>query len=194
MSFWYDKQLQPKRAYKFLLSINGGNTSIKEFLIKKVTKPSFSVSQSEHKYLNHTFYYPGKVTWNEVSFTVVDVVDQTDDATAAVMSIFAGNPNQAGDTGMGYQSPVTSGVTSTISKDKSVAAMGNIIIRQIDSEGRNVEAWKLHNAWIKDVKFGDLDYGSEEMLNVDVTLVYDTAICETKQGRFPANAISQNLL
>ena len=91
MTFWQDAQIEPKRAYRFLMSVEGPNASIKRFLIKKVNKPSFTVSESEHKYLNHTFYYPGKVTWNDVTFTIVDVVDAGDDATAAVMSIFSGS-------------------------------------------------------------------------------------------------------
>jgi len=95
----------------------------------------------------------------------------------------------------GYKTPVTEGVTATISKEGSVAGMGSIIIRQIDSEGKNVEAWKLHNPWIKDVKFGDLDYDSEELLNVDVTVRYDNAVSQFKgRGKFPSNAVSQNLL
>ena len=194
MSFWNDPGLEPKRSYRFLMSVVGGNSSIKNFLIKKVTKPSFDVSTSEHKYLNHTFYYPGKVTWNTVSFTVVDVVDPTSDATSAVMKIFAGNPDTAGDTGMGYQTPNAQGVTSTISKSKSVSALGTVIIRQIDAEGKNIEAWKLTNAFIKSAKFGELDYNSEELVNVDVELQYDNAVCQTLNGKFPSNALSQNLL
>ena len=194
MTFWQDATIEPKRAYRFLLSVSGRNTTIKNFLIKKVNKPSFTVSESEHKYLNHTFYYPGKVTWNEVTFTIVDVVDSTDDATATVMKVFSGEPNSLGDTGMGYQLPTTSDVTSTISKAKSVQALGNVIIRQTDADGRNVDAWKLNNAWIKDVKFGELDYNSEELLNVDVTLRYDNAIFQNNQGKFPGNSISQDLL
>ena len=91
MTFWYDSQIQPKRAYRFLLSVVGANNSIKQFLIKKVSKPSFTISESEHKYLNHTFYYPGKVTWNEVTFTIVDVVDDVDNGTAAVMRMLEGS-------------------------------------------------------------------------------------------------------
>lgn len=186
MTFWNDAKIQPKRSYRFLMSVIGPNTSVKNFLIKKVTKPSFSISESEHKFLNHTFYYPGKLTWNEVSFTIVDVVDQTDNASAAVMEILEAS---------GYKTPVTEGVTSTISKEGSVNGLGSIIIRQIDADGKNVEAWKLHNPWIKEVKFGDLDYTSEEMLNVDITVKYDNAISQFKgRGKFPSNAVSPNLL
>jgi hypothetical protein len=186
MTFWYDAQIQPKRAYRFLLSVVGQDNSIKQFLIKKVSKPSFTITESEHKYLNHTFYYPGKLTWNEVTFTIVDVIDPVDNASAAVMRMLEQS---------GYQIPISNGVLSTVSKEKSVTAMGQITIRQIDSEGRNVEGWRLHNAWIKDVKFGELDYSSEEMLNVDVTVRYDNAYYEGLQtGKLPSNAKGPGLL
>ena len=186
MTFWNDAKIQPKRSYRFLMSIVGANTAVKNFLIKKVTKPSFSISESEHKFLNHTFYYPGKLTWNEVSFTVVDVVDATDNASAALMEVLEAS---------GYQTPVSEGVTSTISKEGAVGAMGSVIIRQIDADGKNVEALKLHNPWIKDVKFGELDYDSEDLLNVDVTLRYDNANSQFKgRGKLPSNAVSADLL
>jgi hypothetical protein len=46
MTFWQDADIQPKRAYRFLMSVEGPNASIKRFLIKKVNKPSFTVSES----------------------------------------------------------------------------------------------------------------------------------------------------
>ncbi|MEC7714924.1 MAG: hypothetical protein VYC14_03125 [Actinomycetota bacterium] len=168
--FWQNPTLEPKRAYKFVLSIptSLGNP-VPKFLVKKVSKPSFSVSESEHKFLNHTFYFPGKVTFNEVSFTIVDVIG-ADDGTATLMALFKE---------MGYRLPqspdVGQAALQTISKARSVAAMAGVAIQQIDSEGATIEEWKLNNAWIKDVKFGDLDYDSEDLLNVEVTLRYDNA-------------------
>ena len=38
-----------------------------------------------------------------------------------------------------------------------------------------VEQWKLHNAFLKSVSFGDLAYDSEEIIQIDTTLVYDYA-------------------
>lgn len=169
--FWQNPNLEPKRAYKFVLSIPGGapGVAIPKFLVKKVSKPAFSITESSHKFLNHTFYFPGKVEYETVSFTIVDVIGQ-EDGTAAVMKLF-----QA----MGYQlpeAPGTSGLSlATISKRNSTEAMGGVAIQQIDSDGREVEEWTLHNAWIKDVKFGDLDYDAEDLLNVEITLRYDNA-------------------
>ena len=181
--FWQNPTMEPKRAFKFVLSIAGTETEgIKQFLIKKVSKPSFTVSESEHKYLNHSFYFPGKVTWNEVSFTIVDIFGPAD-ATVALVDLFKK---------AGYQLPgnADTGPASlqTVSKAKSVAGLGEVYIRQIDSgkgagDAPNIrEEWKLNNAWIKDVKFGDLDYDSEDMLNVEVALKYDNASLRSSGG------------
>jgi len=82
VAFWSDysvstegKGFEPKRKFTFLLSIVGKDLSLENYLIKKVKRPGFEISESEHKFLNHTFYYPGKVKWKEVSFTVVDVIN-----------------------------------------------------------------------------------------------------------------------
>jgi hypothetical protein len=182
MTFWQNPALEPKRSYRFTLTVAGLDTSIPSFLISKVNKPSFSLSESEHKYLNHTFYYPGRLTWNDVSFTIVDVIDAVSNGSQAVMKMIQAS---------GYAIPVNAGVQETISKSKSVGALGTITIHQLDSEGTIVEDWVLNNAWIKDVKFGDLDYGSEDMQNVEVTVKYDNAFINVFQGdgRVPTNAV-----
>jgi|TARA_Y100000310_G_C20594698_1_gene769881 hypothetical protein len=183
-TFWTDVELEPKRAYKFTLTVAGGEIALPQFLIKKVSKPSFTISESEHKYLNHSFWYPGKVTWNTVAFTIADVIGESD-GTMALMKMF-----QAA----GYQYPTNPAegkkALETISKKKAKEALGTVTIRQIDSEGNPVETWRLNNAWFQDVKFGDLDYDGEDLLNVEVTLRYDSAYIETLKsgGPIPENA------
>ena len=165
MAFWQSSDLEPKRSYRFQLSVAGADNKLEEFLIEKVNKPSFTISESEVKYLNHTFYYPGRVTWNEISFTIIDVLGQAN-ATARIMLMLEG---------AGYDIP-TAADTSTISKRNSQEALGEVMIHQFRSSGgRPIETWVLNNAWIQEVKFGDLDYGSEDMQKVDVTLKYDNA-------------------
>ncbi len=38
-----------------------------------------------------------------------------------------------------------------------------------------LETWTLKHAWIKEVTFGDLDYGSDELTEVVVKFRYDWA-------------------
>jgi hypothetical protein len=184
MSFWQDgKNLKPKRAYRFIMSVNGQGTdangqqiatSIPEFLVSKVGKPNFKVTSKEHNFLNHSFHYPGKLTWEPIKLTIVDVIGEQD-GTKAVMEMLEA---------AGYRVPSNQGLNKydTISKSKSIEALGRIQIRQIDENGDTVETWILNNSWIEDATFGDLDYSSEEFLNVEITIRYDNAIFESRDG------------
>ena len=153
----------PKRGYRWLMSM--GATGIPAYILKKVSKPSFSVSETEHKYLNHTYWYPGRVTWNTISMTLADPVEP--DAAALVLSAIEAS---------GYSPLIKDEPTpSTMSKAKAVAALGEIQIKQIDANGDEIETWTLVNAWIKDVKAGDLDYESDDLVNLELEIRYDYA-------------------
>ena len=89
MPFWStnfgeDTNLKdPKRQFRFTVSITGINSDNGGPLLwyaKSVTKPTFTVAEAEHKYLNHTFYYPGAVTWNECDIKMVDPAGDPDAA------------------------------------------------------------------------------------------------------------------
>ena len=68
MAFWSEANLDPKRKFRWVVQIAG--LGIGEYIAKTVDKPKFEVSEEEHKFINHTFYYPGRVTWQEVSLTL----------------------------------------------------------------------------------------------------------------------------
>jgi hypothetical protein len=46
-------------------------------------------------------------------------------------------------------------------------------IHQLDEFGRKIETWTLHNAFIKSIDFGELDYSSDELLEISLTLGYE---------------------
>lgn len=69
--FWANITSEPKRKYRFILNLAG----IDSWVITRVDRPSFNVSESEHTFFNHKFYYPGKVEWQTVSFTTVDPIN-----------------------------------------------------------------------------------------------------------------------
>ena len=168
MAFWSDATGgEPKRAYRWILDVNG----IQAYTIKKVSKPSFSISESEHQFLNHTYYYPGRVTWNTVSFTLVDPINP--DTSAALIKKVQES---------GYKPASSANDRKTLNKKDSTASLGEIKIQQIGSDGSPVETWTLKNVWIKDVKFGDLDYSSDDMVEIEVEVRYDFATCNRPGG------------
>lgn len=176
--FWNDPLLEPKRAFRFQLSIDG----IASYIVKSSQRPSPEISIAEHSYLNHKFKYPGKVTWNDVDITLVDPIDFN--AVNRIRRALSESGYRWADP----DHPAGKQDLETISKRKSVAALGEVTLRQISADGDGVNSvgtlpprgqildeWKLINAWISNVQFSDLDYESDDLSDITLTLTYDYA-------------------
>lgn len=165
--FWTSTEVSPKRKFRFLVTI-GSMPDGATWYSKSITKPKVTVKEGKHQFLNHTFYYPGGVEWGEVTAKLVDPVSP--DAAVNLSRILKD---------AGYQPPTSVNDVTTISKRNAVAALGVVVIEQIDSEGSAVETWTLHNAWINNVDYGgDLAYGSDDLAEVTVKFRYDWASIE----------------
>ena len=161
--FWNEPDVEPKRKFRWILSV--GDSDIPAWVIKKVTKPTFTLSEVKHSFINHSFYYPGRVEYNEIEFTLVDPVDP--DMAQNLLDIIHSS---------GYDLPDTfTAAKNTITKGEAVAALNHCYIQQIDHEANIIEQWDLTNAWIKEVNFGDLDYESDDINEIVVKMRYDFA-------------------
>jgi hypothetical protein len=167
-SFWSDFGVEPKRQYRWTFSL--ANHFQSGWMIKSVDKPVATVGAVEHKYVGHTYKYPGNVTWNDINVTLVDPVSP--DSVTTLATILRQ---------VGYNPPLNrTSKLETISKRKSTRSLGNIFIRQINSEGTIIEEWKLTNPIIKTADFGgNLSYENEGLIEVKITLGYDWAQLKT---------------
>jgi len=178
MPFWSENfasnpdMKDPKRNFRFIVEFGGINATpggAVAWYAKTAAKPSFAIANAEHKYLNHTFYYPGSVTWNPVSIVMVDPVNP--DMSATFSDII---------TQGGYAPPTDTTALGTTSKAKASNALGAVTITQIDSNGRPLETWTLWNPFIEDIKYGDsLAYGDDNLTEISISLRYDWARIET---------------
>ena len=173
MAFWTTTpERDPKRNFRFQVYMTGIQDSEPAvWWAKKVAKPNFTVAESKHVYLGHTFYYPGKVEWQTITMTLVDPVDPG--------SLFRINRiiRQAG-----YRVPADGNTLTTQSKGKSTAALGSVKILQIDANGNQLETWTLKHPFIKELKFSELDYENDDLSTIDLVLRYDWATCLTVDG------------
>lgn len=168
MSFWTENSLEPKRAFRFRLGSTNGlelsNTGRTPYWwnAKTVTKPSYSVSSNEYQLINQKFKVPGIATWDPVTIAVADlgktVRNLVDD-----LSKLGWNPTGGND---------------GLDKSLGNGDIGKIRIEQIDGEGKVIETWRLEGAFISRVAFGNLDYGSDDIVEVQITVDYDYAILE----------------
>ena len=76
----------------------------------------------------------------------------------------------------------------TMSKAKATGALGSCQIIQLDSEGAPIETWTLMNPFIKNVKYGELSYESDDLVEIALELRFDWAKC-TMTGK-SAGALS----
>ena len=173
-TFWTQSPAKdPKRAFRF--KIQFGQSGLLWYA-KTAQRPTLSFSEATHSYLNHTYYWPGRAEWSEVSISFIDPVDP--DLSGGLIKALSD---------AGYRIPGgtdTSDLTS-ISKASATQSLGDsgdsndIQCFMIDEEGNELESWTLKHAWIKSVDFSDLDYSSDEMSEVTVNFRYDWAQYET---------------
>ena len=168
----------PKRKFRFTVEFSGisaspGGSTL--WYAKSVDKPKFTITNVSHKYINHTFYYPGNIEWQEISIAMVDPVSPDVTATFADMIVASG-----------YSPPATHNSLGSISKSKAAQALGRVTITQIDADGGALETWTLWNAFLTKMESDQLAYGEAELMTTTIGLRYDWATLETTN---PSSAI-----
>lgn len=184
--FWTDNSIEPKRQNRWVVQFEGldpGNL----YFATKVTRPAVEISTKEYKFLNHTFNYPGRVTWNKVTLTIVDPGGgglSGNNAMNALITILKSS---------GYVIPGTDAgaALGTISKSNAVGAVANavtatggtgtatgsksILIKMIGAagDGTIVEQWELMNSFISKITPSELSYEDDGMATVDIEITYD---------------------
>lgn len=156
MAFWTESTLEPLRKFRFQIQIGSGQGDIM-WWAKTVTQPSPDVSVSEHQLINHKIKYPGIVTWNDIDITFVDIGKKGLEYFKKLTSV-------------GYH---PSGNNDGIRKNQYGSSVFSI--KKLDAEGVVIETWDLINPFIKSIKYGDLDYSSDELLEITITVAYDSA-------------------
>ena len=155
MSFWTAPDLEPTQKHRFKVMLGS------EFLwwAKSVTKPSFDISSNRYTAINHSIEYPGILTWNDVTLTIVDVGKKTKELYEKLKNMGYDTP---GGDGNGY-----GGIQKGDKND--------LEIHQMDSQGKAIEVWTLNKFTIKSINFGDLSYDEEGLVEISITIAYDWA-------------------
>lgn len=167
MAFWSTQIAEPKRNYRWAVLFGPADLSAIRYALKKVDKPKAKIGEVPHKYLNHTFYYPGRLEWEAINMTLASITEP--DATQRIHNVL---------TNAGYGVPrgtLNEFDSSTIGKNKFRNALGIMSIIQLNADGQRIETWELHNPFFTNVNYGSLDYGSEEIVEISCTVRYDWA-------------------
>ncbi len=172
-TYWADRSLVPKRQNRFILEMNLGQTGqTVSYLVKTSGRPSFSVTEAEHRFLSHKFYFPGVVEWETLDVTLVDPVSPN--ASNIMWEALGAGSSE----GMGWNEPNTfeDAKQAIVSKKKATEfGINGVVIRALDGDGNVADEWALQNCWVQAVKFGDFDYSGDDLIDVTLTLRFDWA-------------------
>jgi hypothetical protein len=143
---------EPKRSNHFIMEIEG----IPAYLVKTSAKPTINNNEVALDHMNVKRYVKGKSEWNSIGISLYDPIIPS--GTQAVMDWVRLHHESA--TGRnGYSSMYKKEITLT----------------QLSPLGEKVEEWILKGAFITESNFGSLDWGSEDVMMIEVTLRYDWA-------------------
>ena len=181
MPFWTSALSEPRRAHRFLLTLpNLASVDeafrFEQYLAKAVTKPSYTVGETEHKFLGNTYYYPGSVTWNTVSATIVNAINPDGNKILYDALVGSGYLKPDVQEDVFFNPAVAPG---TVNKFDAVNQLGNVIFEELNGQGGLIGTWTLQNSFITNATFGDLSYDTDDLLNIEITFRYDWAEYES---------------
>jgi hypothetical protein len=143
---------EPVKAHQFIMSMG----EIPAFLIKASAKPSIANGEIALDHINVQRYVKGRSVWNTITVSLYDAIVPR--GAQAVMDWIRLHHESA--TGR-------DGYSSFYKKE--------IKLRQLSPLGEVIEEWILKGAYIVDANFGSLDWSSEEVVMIEMTLRYDWA-------------------
>ena len=176
-NFWNNPSVEPKRNFRFLLSISAFPDAT--WLVKTAERPKANVSSVPHQYINHTFNYPGRLVWNPISITMVDPYEPVDSTKTIYQFLkIAGYQKPQGTADESFARSQSALLKASATNGLGIVRLSSL--HPIAGDGMDslpADEWELRNAFIQgEVNFGSFDYGSEELLTITFTLQYDWAI------------------
>tara|TARA_R100001509_G_scaffold139464_1_gene93883 strand:- start:33 stop:521 length:489 start_codon:yes stop_codon:yes gene_type:complete len=146
---------EPKTANRFVMEIDG----IPAFLVKTMQRPSINFETITLDHINVKRYVKGKAAWQPINVTLYDPIVPSG-AQAVMEWVRLHHESVTG----------RDGYSDFYKKDITFNVLGPV--------GDKVEQWRLKGAFIQSADFSDMDYASNEVGTVALTLQYDYAVLE----------------
>lgn len=143
---------EPKTANRYIMSIDG----IPSYLIKKADRPKLTQEKKKLDHINLQRYVKGKTIWEELNLELYDPIVPSG-AQAVMEWVRLHHESASG----------RDGYSSFYKKE--------ISLRQLSPLGEVIEEWILHGTYIQSAKFGDLDWATEDPVEISLTLRFDWA-------------------
>tara|TARA_R100001015_G_C4568619_1_gene127046 strand:- start:517 stop:918 length:402 start_codon:yes stop_codon:yes gene_type:complete len=111
--------------------------------------------------------FPGIVTWNDIDISFVEIGSKG-------IELY----NKLKEYGYNPGSNKPDGIQKKQYDDIQV------LIDKIDHNGKIIEVWSLYNVFIKSIDYGNLEYATDDLVEITLTLSYDSAHLGKKAKSF----------
>jgi hypothetical protein len=148
-------KFEPKRKHRWIFAIEG----IDAFLVKKAARPGFTMGSKEIPWINTTRYISSKLKFDTMSVDLHDPIAPSG-AQQVMEWIRTHHESVSG----------RSGYADFYKRD--------IQLKMLDPIGTVVELWDIKGAFIEGAKFGDVDYGGDDVVTVSLTLRFDNCVLQ----------------
>lgn len=146
---------EPKVAMRFIMYVDG----IPSFIIKATDRPSIDQGEIVLDHINVERKLKGKSRWQDITMTLYDPIVPSG-AQAVMEWVRLHHESVTG----------RDGYSDFYKKDLTLNSLGPI--------GDKVEEWTIKGAFIKSATFGNMDWSSEDAVNIELTIGMDYAILQ----------------
>jgi hypothetical protein len=158
--------LMPKLQYRFRVNFLSFGTGATIELTKQVmdlNRPQISFEEITIPIYNSTLYLAGKHSWNELTINV------RDDASGSVSKLVGQQVQKQLD--MVEQASAATGQDYKFQTNIEILDGGNgTFVPQV------LETWECYGCYLKTANYGALNYGSNEIATIALTIRYDNAV------------------
>jgi hypothetical protein len=146
---------EPKMKNRYVMEID----TIPSYLVKAMNRPTIQFETIALDHINVKRKLQGRGDWQDITITLYDPIVPS--AAQKVMDWIR----------LGHES-ITGrrGYADFYKKDITFYLLGPV--------GDKIEQWTLKGAFIQQANFGELDFSSNEVATIELTLSYDYAILE----------------
>jgi hypothetical protein len=128
------------------------------YFVKTASRPDLTIEETEINFLHQKTWIPGKASWETITVTYYDIASGDNiQLWNWIASIYD------------FTNPTCLHMNAK-RKDYAGVAMLNML----DGCGNIVEQWFMRDVWPTSIKFGDLDYASSDVCEIEVTLRYSS--------------------
>jgi hypothetical protein len=148
-------KFEPKRQHRWVFALEG----IDSYLVSKATRPTFTGGELTIPWINSTRYLAKKFTFGTIGITLHDPIAPS--GAQQVMEWLRTHQEMVSG---------RAGYADFYKRDCQ--------LKMLDPVGTVVELWDFKGAFITTANYNSVDYGSDEVMKIDLTLRFDNCVLQ----------------